>query len=265
MIRNFITKRDPLDQKVEADSLIDVIVSLDLADTPRAHLSKILPELGLPEPIDNVYQKVYNIAVGLKETVVKNVKDTSAKKKPRYYGVKLDPAFDLPGLLDKLFSSHPPELRQMWEQLVSSGRVDKRKAKGWHVTLCMVRAGDPKLEAMCNTYASRLEKYAKEKGSATGTDRTSAGIPVNLELTEVVWDDRVMAIVVGKMPDGVNSANEIPHVTVATASEEIKPVTSNEILGWALAGEKGGEGKTVHRLPFDGTVEVKGEICAFFY
>ncbi|TPX72296.1 hypothetical protein SpCBS45565_g00645 [Spizellomyces sp. 'palustris'] len=266
VIRNFTMRRDPVDKTIEADSLIDIVVPLSFIDSPRAHLSKILPVLGLSGPSTAAYTQAYEASLAYQETVCKVVKDSSARRKPLYYGIKLDASFDLAGLLTKLFLKQAPEVRNMWESLVSARRVEAQKLKGWHVTLCMTRRGDPKAAELSKIYAQRIAEYMDAHPSASqASARTGPGIPVRIGFKEVVWDDRVMAIVVDGMPAEVRSCNAIAHATVATASDDVKPVTSNEVLDWAYKSDGSGEGRRIWRLAVEECNDVDGQLCAFYY
>ncbi|KAI8818596.1 RNA ligase-domain-containing protein [Fimicolochytrium jonesii] len=275
VIRNFTRNRNALDRNVKADSLIDQIVPLNILDTPTQTLQKVITALNLSPPSDAAIQKALAAATDYKETVVKTVKDTSNKRRIRYYGIKLDTSScDMSAVLTSLFAKQPPATQQMWTRLNENHRLAKKT--GFHVTLCMVRkeaesADDKKAAELSERYAARIADHVKAHPDAEGGEQTGPGVPVTVTLSEVVWDERVMAVVVDKLPDGVQSVNKVPHVTVATASEEIKPYISNEVL--AVAFKKGNEGKgkeeaasaPVRRLSFDAPIQVTGVLCGFYH
>lgn len=231
------------------------------------------------------YNQAYVAASGHVERVRKHVKDAKKKKTKkvlRYYGIRLDPSFGLDEVLKNTFTGQPAATRRMWDLLVSTGRIDHHKAIGWHVTVCMVRNDDEELSKKCQDYATRIATYvdthprdASTSCSSSGStllppdDRTEPGIPVTIHLKEVVWDDRIMAVVVDRLPNDIETANKVPHVTVATVSDDIKPVTSNEVLGWMYGGDGAAaarENSLVGQLSLDERgLEVKGELCAFYY
>ncbi|KAI8922586.1 RNA ligase-domain-containing protein [Powellomyces hirtus] len=263
VIRNFVLRRDPVDPiSNPSDALIDSVVSLSLLDSKEATLYKVIDALDLPRPTQKEYETAVGKSQSHQENIVKQMKDMSLRRKVRYYGVRINRDVDIVGLLDGLFAGAPPQTREIWDTLVLTERIEAQQKVGWHVTLCFVKDG-----AVDTTpYKSLLDKYFKTSPSAAASasddnGRSDPGMPVKLSITEVVWDAQVMAIVVGKMPNGVSSINKIPHITVATASDEIKPYTSNAVLERAFSGANG----DVQRLAFPNPVEIQGEVRAFFF
>ncbi|KAJ3018090.1 hypothetical protein HKX48_003166 [Thoreauomyces humboldtii] len=252
VIRSFIARRDALDTRSAADSNISDVLRLNLVDDPRTNFFKLVEFLHLPRPDMATYDEAYSACVDQKETVVKVVKDTSAKRKVLFYGIKLDSDPNLGTVLESTFATTDDRFRRTWGSLSSTKRIEERSRSGWHVTLVVVRSDGARAVELSKAYARRLAASSNEE----------LGVEVSCTLTEVVWDDRVMAVVV-QLPDDVQTSNDVPHVTVATRSEDVKPVVSNEVLAVAF-GKGNGHGEDVVRLPFPEPVEVKGRLRAFY-
>ena len=81
-----------------------------------------------------------------------------------------------------------------------------------------------------------------------------------LTASQIVWDNRIMAIVARLVDDGWESVNQVAHITVGTRADEVKPKESNDLLTrWievGSAGETGiGEVAIGGRHVIDGTVK----------
>ncbi len=79
-------------------------------------------------------------------------------------------------------------------------------------------------------------------------------------MERLVWNDRVMAFVVRLNPvDGnetFTSTNAVAHITVGTASADIKPVESNTLLSrWLEGGDE-----SIREIMVGGNVELEGVV-----
>ncbi|KAI9105614.1 RNA ligase-domain-containing protein [Phlyctochytrium arcticum] len=262
VIANFLKTRDRLDIDTEADAHINQIVSLRLEDSVHANLSRIVTLLCLEMPTQERFDSALQNAIAHKETVIKKVKDTSGKRDTSYYAVRIDPTFDLEGLLSEVFAKEPPGKANFWRSLKDSNRVSAATSKGWHITLVPpMKAGKPtdREQDLRKLYANRIAKYLEDPNAKTFRVATHAdrGFPVDFEMTDVVWDDRVMCIVVGSLPPDIQHINSVPHITVATTSDAVKNVISNEVLA--------SSSDTINRLKLRSKVRVTGEVCKFRY
>ncbi|KAJ3186243.1 hypothetical protein HDU85_007683 [Gaertneriomyces sp. JEL0708] len=263
IIRAFAVKRDALDLRGPADNGIDEVISLNLTDSPEQHVKKILPTLGLALPTAEGYQKALDEALTVTEKVRKEVKDMSAQKKTRYYGISIDKTFDIAKFVGEVFSKHPDADRTFWEEL-QSARLPEQNAKGWHITLCMKGKGGPTADELCATYEAQIKRFMAEHGESIQQDpdgRTTAGPSVSVDVEEVVWDDRIICLSVS-LPEGVRCMNPVPHITVCTQNG-VQPVTSNEVLGWVKEGIA--DGKIRGRIKLPAAVTVTGRICGFYF
>jgi tRNA ligase len=68
-----------------------------------------------------------------------------------------------------------------------------------------------------------------------------------------------MAIVVRVIDEDWQSVNPIPHITVGTRGEDVKPKESNDLLKrWLEVGS--GEDSGIGELAIEGPVVLKGEV-----
>ena len=84
-----------------------------------------------------------------------------------------------------------------------------------------------------------------------------------VRLERLVWDSRVMAFVVRLSPfdangEQFNTVNHTAHITVGTASPDIKPKESNDLLARWLQEGSGQNG--IIELAVKGTVELEGTV-----
>ncbi|KAJ3034646.1 hypothetical protein HDV00_004828 [Rhizophlyctis rosea] len=156
--------------------------------------------------------------------------------------------FDVGAFLDGFFAGYPDE-KEFWDKLVKDGRIDKQRSRGWHMTLCMNK---PAYQDLIDDCEGVLLGKGKGTVEAVGSDGVKTA-PVDLHLEEVVWDDRAMAITIKAMNPPLGCANRIPHITVATASDDIKPFVSNEVIQPAFA-----HSASVRRLSFGANTSVAG-------
>ena len=78
-----------------------------------------------------------------------------------------------------------------------------------------------------------------------------------VRLERIIWDERVMTIVARLLDEGWETCNELPHLTIGTAREGIKPKESNDLIHKWL-NEEGG----VQEKEIEGFIELQGEVRA---
>jgi tRNA ligase len=92
---------------------------------------------------------------------------------------------------------------------------------------------------------------------ANGDEDKSLG-DCQVQLERVVWSDRIMAVVVRLVSEGWECINAVPHITVGTRSNDVKPKESNDLLQQWLqvgSGEETGISEAVIKgVIIDGTV-----------
>jgi tRNA ligase len=210
----------------------DIIVDMDLTETPEAQLRRAVDacvrELGLPPPSEEKLQEALVVAQRYQPTTTKlpEPKSREKSKGPRYYG--LLPEVDLTTLLNPLIADAPDGPREFWARLNKQKRVVKQP----HITLAHQNnlPGDQALWDAC--------------AAVVGTHPAPL---FSLHMSTLVWNDRVMALVVDDLavssdkldPDGVgvSFALQLPeetrsrlHVTVGTWSDSIPPFEARALV-----------------------------------
>ena len=81
----------------------------------------------------------------------------------------------------------------------------------------------------------------------------------NVLLERIVWDDRLMAIVVRLMDENWECTNAVAHITVGTRAPQVKPKESNDLLQrWLAEGATDGNG--IGEVVIDGRVVLEGVV-----
>ena len=123
----------------------------------------------------------------------------------------------------------------MYNQLKKGRRMQDE----FHVTL-IHRANSSTNGELWQRYT---DAYLEAGPSADNNKRLTPSLgAARVRLERVVWNDRIMAFVVRLLPvesgQEWQSSNTIPHITVGTASKDIKPKESNDLLArWMEGGE----------------------------
>lgn len=185
-----------------------------------------------------------------------SVREMSAEdviKRLEYFGIGLSTT-NINSILSSLFQKSSTAESQFYKKLKSSGRLQDE----FHVTL-IHRANSSQDPQNWQQYVTRLEKVVGED-TKKGEKLPSLGA-ARLRLERVIWDDRVMGILVRILPGSDGSvwpcANRLPHITVGTASRDIKPVETNTLLERWLSGDQ-----TVQSKEFSGIQELEGAVKA---
>jgi len=203
-----------------------------------------------------------------------------APKKPKvlspiYFGVAL-PAQRITAILAAIFRDAAPDTKRFYLQLTQTRRIQG----AFHVTLLHgAQAADhgrqwQALTALWERVARPLVDEALAAGKPLMPEPELGKLAVLLE--RLVWDDRVMCFVArllpvpaaaaaaaaeGPAPDDALFAcsNRVPHVTVGTASRDIKPKESNDLLArWLEVGSGGDTG--IREETVRGNVILEGSV-----
>jgi tRNA ligase len=161
-------------------------------------------------------------------------------------------------ILASLFEQAGAEEARVYRMLKQSRRIQGE----FHVTL-MHRASSTQHPDMWQMYTSEYRKAIVNKNLADPSQLNPSLGPARVKLERVVWDERIMAIVVRIYPSegGIAwpSANSIPHITIGTASPDVKPVESNQLLAHWEAGEG-----AVHEKEIPGGIVLDGNVKPVF-
>ncbi|KAL9091612.1 MAG: hypothetical protein Q9159_001350 [Coniocarpon cinnabarinum] len=182
-----------------------------------------------------------------KQTAVANGPGKSKPTRIEYFQIALPPDRVI-SIVDAVFKDADAETKKFYTQLCNTRRIQQ----AFHVTL-IHRASIAENQDYWNSLSALwTRKQAEAKTSQDGTngprswsaadtDPSSITEPIpqldlgtsRVQLERVVWDDRVMAILV-RLPDaahnGFRTTNQMAHVTVGTAGEHIKPKEAGDLL-----------------------------------
>ena len=156
-----------------------------------------------------------------------------------YFSVPVAPR-EVTTALDSIFAdASSAEEKRMYSHLKQSRRMQTE----FHITL-VHRATSKQHAGIWQQYTNAYGQAISQPGvnlADKGMRAPSLGI-ARVQLERLVWDDRVMALVVRLLPTNDSGfiwscANTIAHVTIGTASSSIKPKESNDLLTfWAQGG-----------------------------
>lgn len=180
-----------------------------------------------------------------------------AKKAPRieFFAVRL-PGPRITGILEACFRDQPPAVAKMFRQLQQTRRIQGE----FHVTL-IHRAAQ---EQHSDLWKDLCDLHSKVINAQTEPELGTCKV----HLDRVVWDHRIMCIVAqlqsGQRVMGDKAAwetvNQFPHITVGTASPNIKPKESNDLLEqWRQIGT---DGTGIQELVIGGNVVLDGNVRA---
>ena len=280
IMEGFLSRFEPVNPYAAPDDGFDEIIDLDVAASSRENLEtvvsslhKMYPKLVPKMPTDEDLDTAIEAALSDYKPDLKHdlsfksnkrdrgnnangigVQPSQPKSKLEYFCIKL-PTNDVLSTLEKLFNQESPETARIYRQLQQSGRIQP----AFHVTLIHRASAKshPELWShLSDTHAKALSE-ASQKPSGESPDPLLGKCRVRLE--RVVWDNRVMCIVVRLLDEGWETANSIAHITIGTANQGIKPKESNDLLQrWMESGSQSG----ITDFEVAGHVEVHGGVKA---
>jgi tRNA ligase len=276
IMEGFLQRFEGIDTHSEPDSNFDEVIDLDVAASSLENLERVINHLY------NAYPKLLGddmpshqdmedaIAWALENTItLKHDLSFMSNRKEKHAHAKAEnkkPAdreltteqvlkrveyFSIPAsntvvnsTLSSLFAKAPAEQAKMYTKLKQSRRIQAE----FHVTLIhrALSGAEP------NIWSDYIDQYTQVLDTVKKENRQKEANlgSARIRLERVVWDDRVMAIVVRILPseqhhgsEGDGSwtcANTTPHITVGTVSPDIKPKESNDLLNRWLEGDESG-------------------------
>lgn len=291
IMEGFLDRFQGCNTDFEPDSNFDEVIDLDVSasslenlETVITHLYNAYPGLFPDEmPSEEAMQAAINFALDHEVTMKHDLsfgKPSQGDKGPKqkkqgqsqvkeklltldqvlgkleYFSISI-PTSNINSILASMFDQAPAEEARMYRMLKQSRRIQNE----FHVTL-IHRASASQNRSLWETYSGEYEKAIMGRDLK---DREQLAVTLGrarVKLERVVWDDRLMAFVVRIYPgdDGASwmSTNSIPHITVGTASSDIKPVESNHLLARWEAGEL--HGSQIHEKEVPGGVILDGTV-----
>lgn len=176
-----------------------------------------------------------------------------------YFGMTLSTT-NIKSILSSLFADASPEESKFYKQLKL--KAGKRIQDEFHVTL-IHRANATTSSHVWQTYTDLYRDIVTKEGMAERAPSLGSG---RVRLERVIWDDRVMGILVRILPSSNGTiwgcANEYPHVTIGTANHGIKPFETNDVIKrWV---ESDGKDTSLHSKEIPGMKELEGAVKPVF-
>ncbi|KAI9829142.1 MAG: hypothetical protein M1832_000165 [Thelocarpon impressellum] len=273
IMEGFLQRFEPLDPHNRPDDGFDEVVDLDVTASSRENVETIVSYL------HDVYPSLFQempTSDDLDEAIEETLRDyhpdikhdlsfskdkTKGKARPGqaqqngpspkeakeakvdFFCIRL-PAQQVTNALESLFATQPAEVASFYRQLQHQRRVQD----GFHVT--MIHRANAVSHAAVWQRLLRLYTAAVAASASRNPNDVPSADPslgeCRVQLERVVWDQRVMCVV-ARLPDshdnGFHTTNEVAHVTVGTASADIKPKESNDLLArWLRTGSGGASG-----------------------
>ncbi|KAI1804929.1 tRNA ligase [Daldinia bambusicola] len=273
IMENFIERFQPCDPESSPDDGFDFVIDLDPTRDSRANVETVVRELHrkfpslVPNiPADEQLDEAVKAAIedykpDLRHTIPdrsrkqdkKQVQQTKTqerqppKKKPLEYMSISVHAQDITVALESAFKGTDPETQRFYRQLQQTRRVQAL----FHVTL-MHRAGAKENPELWKKYTSLHAENQNPDGKLG---------ECNIQLERVVYDDRIMAIVVRILDeeDKWTCVNKVPHITVGTRDDAVKPKESNDLLQrWLKVGSGADTG--IGERVIEGNNIIKGSV-----
>ncbi|OLN87843.1 tRNA ligase [Colletotrichum chlorophyti] len=285
VMEGFIYRFEPVAAFSPPDNGFDNIIHLDPTAGSRVNLEKVITDLHKMYPslvtevpsADRLDAAIQSAFIEYKPEFKHNIPDRNnnsnsrektrqqqqaqpkkkKKKKLEYMSVDV-PANEVRGVLDGVFNKADANLSRFYKQLLQTRRVQPK----FHVTL-MHRASESQNPELWQHYvklhSEATQDLKPDEQTADPTDCTLGNCIVELE--RVVFDDRVMAIVV-RLVDETGQwkcTNAVAHITVGTRDDATKPKESNTLLArWLDVGT--GEDTGINEIVFDNKPSLQGTV-----
>ncbi|KAJ5714174.1 uncharacterized protein N7483_011355 [Penicillium malachiteum] len=291
----FLSRFEGIDTTRDPDENFDLVIDLDVCASSRQNLETIV--LALHRAFPRVVTRVpsaeeldaaisaslneYKVQMDLSSGYSSQNKKEKPPKAPKadqgatlapallarkieFFQIALDP-HDVLSPLHALFTPDtPPEVSRLYNQLAKQRRVQN----AFHVTLIHRAAREDRSDVWSHYTRHYIDNLTfNPVPDPVQKPPTLGNAQVRLE--RLVWDDRVMAFVVRILSTDESSdseegsvlpcANVIPHITIGTASADIKPKESNDLLArWLEHGSGGDTG--IYEAEVKGVKLVEGTV-----
>ncbi|RFU74320.1 trna ligase [Trichoderma arundinaceum] len=269
VMEGFIKRFEECNPNSVPDAGFELVIDLDPTVGSRENLETVVKELSLslpnvvkevpsPEKLDAAIEYALGYQPDFKHTIPdrggrkdgKTAQPQQQRALPKKKGLEymsIDVSTDqIDKVLDKAFKGVGPETSRFFLQLKNTRRVQRR----FHVTLMH--------KATMAQYPELWKRYTELHEAAGGGDGKLGECDLILE--RVVFDDRIMAIVV-RIVDEENKwecVNRVAHITVGTRDGSVKPKESNDLLAKWLEVGTGGEGSKIGEVVFEEKPTIKG-------
>ncbi|KAJ5893874.1 tRNA ligase [Penicillium taxi] len=265
----FLQRFESVDTSRDPDDGFDLVINLDVCASSLQNLEttivalhnaypSIVPSIPSHEEMElAINQSIsHEVKVDLSSSYHSNKTKASPVNKVELFQIGLGSSH-VYELLQSIFASPTmiPEGAWLYNKLVEAKRIQSH----FHVTL--IHRSAQKSQAL--TWDFYANKFSEVQTEGSGQIISSFG-PQRVCIERLIWDHRVMAFVVRILPpkteegevggeedvEGLKCANILPHITVGTADQSIKPKESNDLLvRWLEFGSGGETGIFEQRVP----------------
>ncbi|EFQ36048.1 fungal tRNA ligase adenylyltransferase [Colletotrichum graminicola M1.001] len=281
VMEGFISRFESIAAFSPPDNGFDNVIQLDPTANSRENLEKVIVDLHkmypslVPEvpPAERLDEAMQSAFVEYKPEFKHNIPDRGPrkdkpaqgprqqggkqkKKKPLEYMSVDVPANEVRGVLDGAFNKAGLPTSRFYKQLLQTRRVQPK----FHVTL-MHRASSKDDPGLWSKY---LSIHANAEKQAGGSQEPASALLLgecSVELERVVFDDRIMSIVVRLVDPSEQwkCTNNVAHITVGTRDDSVKPKESNDLLARWL--DKGTGAETgIYEVVFDTKPVLQGTV-----
>ncbi|KAI0869469.1 fungal tRNA ligase adenylyltransferase [Hypoxylon argillaceum] len=269
---NFLSRFEPCDPESRPDDGFDLVINLDPCQESRVNVETaatelhkkyplLVPDIPSAEDIDvAVKSAIEDYIPGAKHRIpdrtnkreqkrpeVQQSNDPKKKKKPLEYMSISVPAKEVNVAIESAFKGVDPQTQRFYKQLQQTRRIQAL----FHVTLMH--------RVTAKQHPELWQRYTTLEAESQSTDGKVGECEVILE--RVVFDDRIMAIVVRLLDqeDKWTCVNKVAHITVGTRDDSVKPKESNDLLARWLEVGSGGDTGIGERI-FEGRPTLKGTV-----
>ena len=282
IMEGFLHRFESVDTQDIPDSHFEAVIDLDITASSRENLETVVSKLHAlyPKLVKNMPTGVeldeaieaamhsyhpdvkHNISFSEGKTN-RNQSQRQLKEKPQkkpsidYFCVSL-PTQQILSTLDTVFSSKSVNDARFYRQLQQTRRIQS----SFHVTLSH-RANATTHPEIWQQLSAIYDSASQESDGSSLPASPSLGT-CRVQLERVVWDDRVMCIVVRLLDaqeKGFTTTNPVAHITIGTAGQNIKPKESNDLLAAWLARGSGDE-SGIGEVPIWKSTVVEGAVKA---
>lgn len=303
IMEGFLHRFQGCDTSIKPDSDFDEVIDLDVTasslenlETVITHLYNVYPKLlgdEMPsyQDMSDAIDFALDNTVTVKHDLSFNPKNRQAKqqrqmqeprnnnvspaaqdltpdqlvKRLEYFSVSVSTTV-INSTLSNLFAKASADEARVYNILKHSRRLQQE----FHVTL-IHRASSSQKPEIWEKYSNDYLQAMTTAGTKENKQLNPSLGPVRVRLERVVWDERVMGIVVRIMPSeeyhpgGGNDwpcANAIPHVTIGTISPDVKPKETNDLLARWMDGNEEGNGPKIWEKEIPGMKVLEGTVKA---
>ncbi|PHH92075.1 hypothetical protein CDD83_9101 [Cordyceps sp. RAO-2017] len=266
VMESFISRFEPCNPYARPDDGFDAVIDLDPTAGSRKnvevvitrlhkHFPNLVKQMPSPAQLDAAIEEAMVYKPSLRHDIPsrangqrreqKQAPKPQKRKSLEYMSVEVATE-TVKAALDEAFGRVDAETARFYEQLKETGRVQDR----FHVTLMH--------RATAGQHPELWRRYTQLYEAASGTDDRIGSCDLILE--RVVFDDRVMAIVVRLADDEGKweCVNRVAHITVGTRDASVKPKESNDLLGrWLDDGLADGE---MREVLFEHKPKARGDV-----